>query len=88
MRELTTYPAIGALQIQGPFDATRATDSRSIRRVFTCRPSHAGEETSCAREILTVLARRAYRRPTTAGDLDALMPFYEEGRARGRSRTA
>ena len=83
VRELTTYPAIGALQIQGPFDATRATDSRSIRRVFTCRPSHAGEETSCAREILAVLVRRAYRRPTTAGDLDALMPFYEEGRARG-----
>ena len=83
VRELTTYPAIGALNIQGPFAATRATDSRSIRKVFTCRPSSAGEETPCAREILTVLARRAYRRPATTDDLDALMPFYEEGRARG-----
>ena len=83
VRELTTYPAIGALNIQGPFDATRATDSRSIRKVFTCRPSGPGEETPCARDILSALARRAYRRPVTAGDLDALMPFYEEGRGRG-----
>ena len=83
VRELTTYPAIGALNIQGPFDATRATDSRSIRKVLTCRPSLAGEEAPCAREVLSALARRAYRRPATAGDVDALMPFYEEGRARG-----
>ena len=83
VRELTTYPAIGALNIQGPFNATRATDSRSLRKVLTCRPSRADEETPCAREILSVLARRAYRRPATADDLDALMPFYEEGRAGG-----
>ncbi|MEE2637991.1 MAG: DUF1592 domain-containing protein [Acidobacteriota bacterium] len=83
VRELTTYPAIGALSIQGPFNATRQTDSPSMRRVLTCRPDTVGDEPSCAREILTTLARRAYRRPVMTGDLDALMPFYEEGRATG-----
>src|SRR4030095_16667645 len=33
------YPAIGFLRIQGPFTAQRPTDSRSIRKVFTCRPA-------------------------------------------------
>ena len=83
VRELTTYPAIGALNIQGPFDATRPADSPSRRRVFTCRPATAAEELPCAREILTTLARRAFRRPATPGDLDALMPFYEQGRRGG-----
>jgi len=37
--QLQYYPAIGFLRIQGPFTAQRPTDSRSIRKVFTCRPS-------------------------------------------------
>ena len=35
--QLQYYPAIGLLRIQGPFTATRPEDSRSIRKVFTCR---------------------------------------------------
>ena len=83
VRELTTYPAIGALIIQGPFNATRPTDSPSIRKVFSCRPVAEGAEESCAKEILSTLARRAYRRPATEADLEALMPFYDEGRSGG-----
>ena len=37
--QLQYYPAIGFLRIQGPFTAQRPTDSRSIRKVFTCRPA-------------------------------------------------
>ena len=83
VRELTTYPAIGALIIQGPFNATRPTDSPSIRKVFSCRPSNASNEAPCAREILSTLVRRAYRRPAMGDDLETLMPFYEEGRRGG-----
>ena len=83
VRELTTYPAIGALNIQGPFNATRPTDSASRRRAFTCRPATAAEERPCARQILTTLVRRAFRRPATADDLDAVMTFYEQGRRGG-----
>src|SRR6185295_14644937 len=55
----------------------------SRKRIFVCHPSSAAEETSCAREILSSLARRAYRRATTETDLKDLMPFYEQGRADG-----
>jgi hypothetical protein len=40
-----------------------------------CRPQSTAEQTPCAREILSTLVRRAYRRPAEAGDVDDLWPF-------------
>jgi len=79
----TNYPEVGLLKIQGPFNALRPVDSRSISKVFTCRPTTATQEEACAREIVTRLTRRAYRRPTTPEDLESLMSFYQEGRKGG-----
>jgi hypothetical protein len=51
---------------------------------MTCHPGKdAASETACARAILTTLARRAYRRPATAQDVEALMRFYTDGRHGG-----
>ncbi len=81
--QLQYYPAIGLLRIQGPFNPIRPVDSRSIRKVFTCRPASAGQEEPCAKEILGTVARRAYRRPPTPADLERSMSFYQEGRREG-----
>jgi len=78
--QLQYYPAIGLLRIQGPFGASRPEDSRSMKKVFTCRPSSAVEEAACAKQILTAMARQAFRRPVTALDLESLTNFYAEGR--------
>ena len=77
------YPAIGFVRIQGPFNAQRPPDSASRRKVFTCKPATTAGESACARQILTTLARRAYRRPPTAQELNTLLAFYEEGRKGG-----
>jgi len=77
------YPAIGFVRISGPFNAQRPEDSKSRRRVFSCRPSAALSEQACARQILSGMARRAYRRPVTAADVSTLMTFYDEGRMTG-----
>ena len=60
-----------------------ATPSRE--RIFTCAPRDpsAEAEAACAAEILGTLARRAFRRPIGSDDVDALMAFYDAGRARG-----
>jgi len=79
----TNYPEVGLLKIQGPFTAERPASSPSIRKVFTCRPSITSKEEPCAREVVSKLARHAYRRPTTAEDLEGLMGFYQEGRKDG-----
>ena len=81
--QLQYYPAIGLLRIQGPFDATRPEDSRSIRKVFTCHPATATQEDACAKEILSTLSRRAYRRPINPEDLEWVWGSYQEGRKAG-----
>ena len=84
MRSRGTQPAIASVTIRGPYDVTAPGDSPSRRRIFVCRPAAASEETVAARrQILSTLARRAYRRPVTDEDLRDLMPFYTAGRAEG-----
>jgi hypothetical protein len=78
--QMQNYPAIGFVRIQGPFNAQRPHDSASRRKIFVCRPSSSVPEAACARQILGTLARRAYRRPTTANEMTTLMTFFTEGR--------
>ena len=81
--ESTGRPHVETLTITGPFEPTGVGATASRERIFTCLPATAAEEEPCAAEILTTLARRAYRRPVDAADLDRLMPFYRDGRAQG-----
>ena len=78
-----TQPNVYSLTVTGPFDATGPGDTPSRQRIFTCRPDAAAEQRACAEQILTTLARRAYRRPATAADVATLLAFYDEGRAAG-----
>ena len=71
------------ISIEGPFDPHGPGDTPSRQRIFSCRPSTPDEEQQCAKRILTSLARRAYRRPTTAADISGLMAIYELGRSEG-----
>jgi Protein of unknown function (DUF1592)/Protein of unknown function (DUF1588)/Protein of unknown function (DUF1585)/Protein of unknown function (DUF1587)/Protein of unknown function (DUF1595)/Planctomycete cytochrome C len=82
--QLQYYPVIGLFRISGPFIPQRPEDSASMRKVLTCRPANAAQEEPCAKQILSTLARRAYRRPVNPQDLESLMNFYEEGRKLGR----
>ena len=76
----TFFPHVGTVRIEGPFNAVRATDSPSRRRIFVCRPS-SPNDTACARRILTRLATNAFRRAATTADVNLLMEFFEGGRA-------
>ena len=82
-RGITTVPHLRDFTISGPYDVTGISDTPSRRAIFTCRPVTADEEVPCAREIVSRLAARAYRRPVDNVDLDGLMRFYERGRADG-----
>jgi mono/diheme cytochrome c family protein len=68
--------------------ATTARENGPASANPTARPRRSSQEIQasedgCARTILTTLARRAYRRPVTADDLDPLMELYAAGRAEG-----
>ena len=77
-------PAVSVVQIIGPYDPAGASELLSRNRLFVCQPTgEAIADEQCARSILSALVRRAYRRPPTDADVDALMPFYGDGLAQG-----
>jgi mono/diheme cytochrome c family protein len=77
------YPHVGQVTIEGPYETRGAADTASRRRIFVCTPAGPGGEDSCARTIVSTLAKHAFRRPATAADLTSLMAFYEAGRSEG-----
>ena len=77
------HPAVDTVLIGGPYSVTGAGDTPSRRQLFVCRPKDAAAEEPCAKQILSTLARRAYRRPLTEKDLGRLLSSYKAGRAEG-----
>ena len=80
---MTTLPHLQTLTIVGPMQPSGVSDTPSRRHILTCTPATAAEETACATEIVTTLARRAFRRPPTSDDIDGLMQMYAVGREGG-----
>jgi hypothetical protein len=58
-------------------------DTASRRRIFVCKPKGTADELACAKNILSTLTRRAYRRPSTDADIQRLLPFYNAGKMEG-----
>jgi hypothetical protein len=76
-------PAIYQVSITGPYAPQGADDTPSRRRIFVCRPGESSEEEACAKEILSTLMRRAYRRPVSEADVEGPMAFFRDGRSEG-----
>ena len=79
---LKGLPQIEGLTITGPYAAVRP-DAAPGRRILTCRPSSLGDESACAKTILSAFARRAYRGQVTDDDIQRVLAFYEQGRKAG-----
>jgi mono/diheme cytochrome c family protein len=75
--------AAHALQIRGPLSMMGLDGSTSRAKIFVCTPAAPAQETACARTIVENLARRAFRRPVTEGDLAPLLAFYKQGHLAG-----
>ena len=76
-------PKLKTVGIEGPYKVTGVSATPSRERIFVCRPSSAKsgstvDEATCARRILSNFAKRAYRRPVRADDLEAPMAFYAD----------
>jgi hypothetical protein len=73
-------PAIYQVSINGPYAEKGPGDTPSRKRIFVSTPTKPEEEESCAKQILSTLMRRAYRRPVTDADFEKPMKFYHEAR--------
>ena len=76
-------PFVRSVTITGPWGGSGVTRTPARERIFTCRPADAAAEAACAHKILARLARRAYRRPVTAAEMQPLLDFYGRGRRGG-----
>ena len=80
---LTGLPHLRNIGIDGPHDVTGISVTPSRERVLTCHPGGASEDIRCADEILSNIARRAFRRPLTEIDRNRLIDFFTTGRSVG-----
>ena len=80
---ITTLPGMEELVVRGPIKAVGISNTPSRQKIFSCRPTSRADEAACARQIVTRLGTEAYRRPLSTAELERLMPFYEQGAAKG-----
>ena len=94
-------PKLRTVSIDGPYNVFGMSEGPTRERLFVCHPGSALssgghvlaksapatnlDEPSCAVKILTNLARHAYRRPVTPGDVEAPLSFYKRARQNGGS---
>jgi mono/diheme cytochrome c family protein len=76
-------PGIGSVVIGGPYNAAGPGETPSRKKIFSCRPTGSADAEPCAVRILSTLARAAYRRPVTPGEVEALLGFYRANRGAG-----
>ena len=69
--------------VEGPYNVTGVSDTPTRERLFVCRPASAAEESACAEQVLSTLARRAFRRPVDSEDISASLAFYNDAREDG-----
>jgi hypothetical protein len=81
-------PELDQIVIEGPLTVAGPGRSASRERIFACEPKEDTEAAACAEQILTGIARRAYRRPITDNERARLLELYGGERAKGRSFSA
>src|SRR5206468_1187138 len=63
---VTALPHMRDMTILGPSQVTGVSETVSRRKIFTCRPTSAREEETCAADIVKRLTAQAYRGGATA----------------------
>jgi hypothetical protein len=77
-RHPRAQPAIYSLSVIGPYGTPAPGHSPSRQRIFVTTAASEKDE-QAARQILTTLTRRAYRRPVTEADLDKPLALFRKG---------
>ncbi len=82
------YALLRSIEITGPYEVSASgedIDTPSRRQIFVCHPRRGAEEEACATEILSRMARRAYRRAPTEAEVETLLEFFDMGLEEGGS---
>jgi hypothetical protein len=61
---------VGAVDVGGPYGQVTGPSPASVAKVYTCGHRTGGHQRWCAARIMTDLARRAFRRPPAAAEVE------------------
>ncbi len=79
LQNMNGLPLVDHVQITGPFHPTGSGETASRKKIFVCQ----AKTDACAKQILSSIAKRAYKRPVAEADLASLMSLYEAGNKDG-----
>lgn len=68
---------INTVDVGGPYSQSSGVSRASLAKIYTCGHVKASHTAMCARRIVTDLARRAFRRPVTARELDSYVDLVK-----------
>lgn len=81
----TNDARVSYLEVGGPYNQVQGPSEASLRKIFTCGHLHGGHSPACTRKIVRDLARRAFRRPVTAQEIDRFASLVALAQKQGDS---
>lgn len=73
------------IEVVGPFNQVAGPSEDSRAKIFTCGHRDGNHQPGCERQIVTDLARRAFRRPVAAQELQPYLKLASTARRNGGS---
>ena len=76
---------LSSLEIGGPYNQARGPSAESLKKIYACGHLSGHHQAGCAQKIVADLARRAFRRPVTAEEIDKLVSLVSLVQKQGDS---
>ncbi len=76
--QLENVISLDTIEVKGPFRSMGLSLTPSRNQIFTCYPLSPAEESACAEQIISEVARKAFRGFATTADIGRLLAIYED----------
>jgi mono/diheme cytochrome c family protein len=76
---------VGSVDVGGPYAQVTGPSRTSLQRIYTCGHLDGAHQRTCAARIVTSFARRAFRRPVPARELDKYLRLVDQVRQQENS---
>ena len=75
--------SLSSIEIQGPFNPSGLSDTPARNRIFTCYPDNFSEVDACASQIISQVARKAFRGQVSDSDVNKLLGVFQQANLEG-----
>jgi hypothetical protein len=69
---------VNAVEVGGPYSHSAGPSRESVEKIHTCGHVNGGHQRWCATRIMSDVARRAFRRPVTAQEVEKFVSLVRQ----------